>query len=310
MHIQLSAPTRYLQAPHEIIRHRRLTGTAKSLLLWALSLRPTTEETLQSIGTQMAEGKMAFSRARKQLIDEGYVLVRRENTAGGHWFTRILVSSVPLLETAAVESAWAAALDRAPEGGMPTAGNPGTREVGSSPERENTGKNTTHPAAPAEAVEPPQPPEPSEPPEFADAARTLVRISGEDRRVRLGLVEALKLAPLVVQWRTHGGTEADLRTALLAGLPPQVFSASALLRRRLEAKMPPPPTPRAAAPPRHECELCRAPVPVAGRCPGCAGQLAPPERGVWAAVTERGVAAARSAMRRPPGEPPGRPAFA
>jgi Uma2 family endonuclease len=69
-------PARFLRASHEIIRHPRLTGTAKSLLLWALSLPPGTRDTLRAIGQRMPEGRIAFSKARRQLIDEGYLHVR------------------------------------------------------------------------------------------------------------------------------------------------------------------------------------------------------------------------------------------
>lgn len=128
-----------------------------------------------------------------------------------------------------------------------------------------------------------------------------MRLTEGDRRVRVGLVEAFQLADLVAQWQARGATDADLRTALLVGLPSQVHSAVALLRTCLERKMPPEPVPRPEPVERHECAHCRVPVAQAGICRTCAGVPEAVARGAWTEITQRGVAAARAAMSRPGG---------
>lgn len=72
MHVHFIAPERYVRASHEIVRHPRLRATAKTLLLWALSLPPGSRDTILTLGSRSPEGRMAVSGARAQLIEEGY----------------------------------------------------------------------------------------------------------------------------------------------------------------------------------------------------------------------------------------------
>ena len=158
-------------------------------------------------------------------------------------------------------------------------------EVGTSPQGENSGENTPHPAAADDADDG----------ELAAAAGLLSRLGHEEPRLRLGASEATALAPLVAQWQAGGCSEPDLQTVLLAGLPSRIHSPMALLRYRLERKMPQLKPP---APERHECGKCRAPVARSGICRTCAG-LAPPRPRVGGgeAATRHGAALARAALR-------------
>ncbi|MGY0462177.1 hypothetical protein ACW14Y_18265 [Kitasatospora sp. cg17-2] len=118
-------------------------------------------------------------------------------------------------------------------------------------------------------------------------------------RLRLGQAEAEELAPLVAQWLEHGATQTDLAQALLPGLPTPVHSAVAVLRYRLERKMPPVQPAVRPAPARYaECAKCHDPVPQPGICGPCAG-LAPRSVGVGGseASARTGAARARAALR-------------
>jgi hypothetical protein len=99
-------------------------------------------------------------------------------------------------------------------------------------------------------------------------------------RLRVGQAEAAELAPLVAQWLERGSTVASLAQALLPGLPTIVHSPLALLRSRLQRKLPPKPAPVPARRP----ESARRGLPVA-----------PPGGG--AALTTAGAARVRAALR-------------
>ncbi|MFJ4591380.1 MULTISPECIES: hypothetical protein [unclassified Kitasatospora] len=140
------------------------------------------------------------------------------------------------------------------------------------------------------------------------AVSTLFRAIRPEPRLRLGEAEARKLAPLVAQWLERGATDADLAQALLPGLPVPLHSAAAVVRYRLEHKMPPVPVPARPAAARYaectECTECHDPIPQPGICRPCAGlggrTLAV---GGDEAVARGGAARVRAALRtaRPTG---------
>ncbi|MEU2627373.1 hypothetical protein [Kitasatospora sp. NPDC007106] len=241
MHVHFIAPDRYVRASHEIVRHPRLRATAKSLLLWALSLPPGTRETVLTIGHRMAEGRMAISRARNQLIDEGYLHVRRQHPTKGTWTTDVMVTSVPLRTAEEIAAAWegAAASDRtaaaadtpaSPARRIPALGRSKGRQVGTSPDSK-TAENTP-------------PPEGACGPE----ARLLLELARHDPRLRLSTAEAAALAPLAADWLTRDARPHRLLHTLLAGLPERIHAPQALLRTRLQRSMPAAPPTAAPAP--------------------------------------------------------------
>ncbi|WP_052390598.1 hypothetical protein [Streptomyces sp. NRRL B-24484] len=238
MHVHFIAPDRYVRASHEIVRHPRLRSTAKTLLLWALSLPPGSRETVLTIGHRMAEGRIAVSRARSQLIDEGYLHVRRhQHPVKGTWTTDVMVTSVPLRTAEEIAAAWegAAANDRtaakdrtaaagdtppSPARRIPALGRSRGRQVGTSPDSK-TAENTP-------------PPDGACGPE----ARLLLELARHDTRLRLSAAEAAALAPLAADWLTRDARPHRLLHTLLAGLPERVHSPQALLRTRLQRGMP------------------------------------------------------------------------
>ncbi|MDH6135513.1 hypothetical protein P3T37_004929 [Kitasatospora sp. MAA4] len=293
MHVNFIAPERYVRASHDIVRHPRLRATAKTLLLWALSLPPGSRDTILTLGNRMPEGRTAVSRARSQLIEEGYLHVRRtQHPTRGTWTTRLLISSVPLTDPDQIAAAWNG-VDGAVR--KPTLGEPGRREVGTSPLGKKNEENTALPAegeAEGEGED-----------EAVAAASLLDSLIARDKRLRLGWPEALALAPLVADWLARDPDLGRLGEALTGGLPTRIISPAGLLRTRLEQKMPPPPKP--APPPRiaGECTRCADPVPArlsGGTCLRCAGLAPAAARGPDLATVERnrrGAARARSLLR-------------
>ncbi|AUY53059.1 hypothetical protein C2142_33750 [Streptomyces sp. CB01881] len=291
MHVHFIAPERYVRASHEIVRHPRLRATAKTLLLWALSLPPGSRDTVLTIGKRMPEGRTAVAGARAQLIEEGFLHVRRsQHPTKGTWTTRVLVTSVPLTEADEIEAAWHTAVRN------PALGEGEGREVGTSPKGEKSEGNTSSRAA-AEAAED----EGADGEARAAAAGILGRLAARDRRLRLGAVEVLDLAPLVADWLARDPDVGRLREALLGGLPSHVLAPAGFVRARLERGMPVAViAPGVAAGGVGECARCADPVAGGGTiCRRCAG-VAPPAVGPDVAAVarnRRGAERARGLLR-------------
>ncbi|AZM90318.1 hypothetical protein [Streptomyces sp. W1SF4] len=110
-----------------------------------------------------------------------------------------------------------------------------------------------------------------------DAYGVLSSLGRTTPALALSKADCTALAPLLIPWLARGATPDRIRLALTAGLPPVVHHPAALLRKRLESKLPAaPPAPsaeEASPPPRAECTECRAPGPPGaftdGRCRAC-----------------------------------------
>ncbi|TQF02591.1 hypothetical protein E6W39_10355 [Kitasatospora acidiphila] len=290
MHVHFIAPERYVRASHDIIRHPRLRATAKTLLLWALSLPPGSRDTILTIGKRMPEGRMAVSRARAQLIEEGYLHIRRtQDPVEGTWSTRVLVSSVPLTDHHEIDAAWRSV------GQSPALGEAVSRDVGSSPQVLKTEEKTSPP------IKATDPPDDSDGERRAAAAKLLTRLTAGHKPVRLGVVEALELAPLVAEWLARDPDERRLRIALLGDLPAGIVSPLGLLRSRLQRKMPAECEAAAPAVAMGECGHCADPMPGGGticrRCTGVEPRVLSSRDAAAVELNRRGAALARSLLR-------------
>ncbi|MFJ3883544.1 hypothetical protein ACIPW5_39605 [Streptomyces sp. NPDC090077] len=128
---------------------------------------------------------------------------------------------------------------------------------------------------------PTAPPPPTQvPPARADAPDdaydVLASLGRTAPALALSKADCTALAPLLVPWLARGASPDRIRLALTAGLPPVVHHPAALVRKRLESKLPaapPAPAEPAQPPPRAECTECHAPGPPAaftdGRCRAC-----------------------------------------
>ncbi|MFE2104575.1 hypothetical protein ACFXAF_01685 [Kitasatospora sp. NPDC059463] len=278
-----------------------MTYTARGLLVDLLSRPADWRETCRQMADSSPQGRKALAAALDELRAWGYYRV-----------------DVVQLPNGRIRSE-AHIYDRPQSGGLPGAtapdsGESDTAERGVLPkdlvEVPTLPAGTVEPAiedSPAEAeggreVTAPAP-RPAEPAGQADEAtraamNVLLRAVRPERRLPLGAAEAAALAPMVREWMARGGSEEQLREALLAGLPEVVYSPAGVLRSRLARKMPAE-RPAATATRRRvaECEECRDPLPKPGLCPACAGagRLTVPDdaRG---RVTARGMAKVRAAL--------------
>ncbi|WP_250402364.1 hypothetical protein [Streptomyces cellostaticus] len=99
----IAPPRAYTQFSHDIIRHPRLSSDAVRLLTWQLSLPQGTRESLSRTAERANIGACAFTRAKRQLKDEGFVHERRVQGPADHWVTQQLVSNVPLIPAEAAK---------------------------------------------------------------------------------------------------------------------------------------------------------------------------------------------------------------
>ncbi|WP_407110962.1 hypothetical protein ACE1N8_21350 [Streptomyces sp. DSM 116494] len=228
----IAPPRAFSQFSHDLIRHPRLSSDAVRLLTWQLSLPDGARESLSRTAGRARIGACAFTRAKRQLKEEGFVHERRLQGPGGHWVTHQLVSNVPLSAAEAAKilvrmpvhtPSVDASPQVAPSARIPAAGAPTPPPTDGHPRR-NSRDNTSHrPAQPERKPDPePEPtPETTETTEPPEAARSLVaalpHLSPDLRRIPRGMHD--ELARLVSRWLTAGHTPTAVRTHILRGLP-------------------------------------------------------------------------------------------
>ncbi|MFE4514778.1 hypothetical protein ACFRMQ_11390 [Kitasatospora sp. NPDC056783] len=249
--------------PNAILQASGLSLAARGLLCLLLSQPDQTAETVGSLTEGTHEGQRRVTGALKELQVAGYVVCAKNQNEAGRWFTHVTVSDVPMT---------------GPKIESPRSGEPRCRTAGSNPSGKDLGKNPTPTpveaaeAAPAAEVEGGQ--EDDQDQATANAVAVLDRVGQVERRLRLGVPEMLRLAPLAVEWLSRGATEAEIRDALISGLPAKIRSASHVVEWRLTNKIPPVPVPSEPVVQLVECGQCRGPLPrgqEAGICSSCAG---------------------------------------
>ncbi|MFF6875574.1 hypothetical protein ACFY9S_09700 [Streptomyces sp. NPDC012474] len=252
----IAPPRAFTQFSHDLIRHPRLSSDAVRLLTWQLSLPEGARESLSRTAERARIGACAFTRAKRQLKEEGFVHERRLQGPGGRWVTQQLVSNVPLSEAEAgkilarmpvhVPDA-PASRQLAPSARVPAVGAPTRPPADGHPEKD-PGENTSHrPARPDPDARPEPAPDTVEVPETARAlVAALPHLSPDLRRIPRGMHD--ELARLVSRWLAAGHTPPDIRTHILRGLPDDgtpVHRPGGLLRYLLRDV---PPAPAAPAP--------------------------------------------------------------
>ncbi|MFI9207613.1 hypothetical protein ACIGW7_05640 [Streptomyces sp. NPDC053253] len=225
-----NAPLRaFTQFSHELIRHPRLSSDAVRLLTWQLSLPQGARESLSKSAERARIGACAFTRAKRQLKEEGFVHERRVQVAGGLWLTQQLVSSTPLSAGQATKilagdpvptSHEAASPQVAPSPEEPAAGTPAAPSTGGHPDkdlREDTSNLPGPDAAAAEAVEP----GPGVESDHLEEARALIGalplLSPTLRHIPPGMRD--QLARLAARWLDADHTSADIHEHIQRGLP-------------------------------------------------------------------------------------------
>ncbi|MFF2352262.1 hypothetical protein ACFVVL_21070 [Kitasatospora sp. NPDC058115] len=269
MRIHRSAHVRnFTVLPNFVLQYRKLSYTARGLLADLLSRPDGWREDGRHMADTSPQGRGAVRKALKELTDAGYYHVEKIRLPDGTLRSEAHVYDTPQLARPGVT--------------LPASGGPPTGGAGSPVVKDRC----QEPTLPSESADD----------SGREAVDTLFRVIRAEPRLRLGEAEARELAPLVGQWLARGCTAADLAHALLPGLPAPMHSAAAVLRYRLEHKMPPcrPAEGRRKAS-YVECGKCHDPVPAPGICRACAGLVQAREGGA-SVTTARGVARARAAL--------------
>ncbi|MFF1903277.1 hypothetical protein [Kitasatospora sp. NPDC058218] len=278
--------------PNAVLQYRRLSYTARGPLADLLSRPDGWREDGRHMADTSPQGRGAVRRALRELSDAGYYRVEKIRMPDGTIRTETHIYDTPQLALPGTTR---------PVSGEATTGDAGALkknlEQGTSlPAEESNEPTSVDKMGGRREKDPPKVPDK----QSCEAVATLFRVVRPEPRLHLGQAEAHELAPLVAQWLEHGSTPADLAHALLPGLPTPVHSAVAVLRYRLERKMPPARTtrPPTAASRYSECAKCHDPVFQPGICRTCAGLGARTiEVDGGCSVTARGAARARTALR-------------
>ncbi|MGA5062873.1 hypothetical protein ACPB9E_03695 [Streptomyces exfoliatus] len=292
-----NAPSRaFTQFSNELIRHPRLSSDSVRLLTWQLSLPQGALESLSTSAQRARIGGCAFTRAKRQLKEEGFVHERRVQVARGRWITQQLVSHTPLTADQAVKL-----LSRIP---APTCTDPATPQVTPSTPTPAVGQPTTPPtdrhpdkqlgedtsnlpartAEPADSAPPPPPSPPSE--DALALIGALPLLSPALRHIPPGMRD--ELARLAARWLDAGHTSTDVHEHILRGLPgtgTPVHRPGGLVRYLLRDVPPlaPPPRPAPQLSTRlqgtrectghHTQPMLFRPLTDETLCPACAGEF-------------------------------------
>ncbi|MFE4519708.1 hypothetical protein ACFRMQ_36675 [Kitasatospora sp. NPDC056783] len=310
MRVHRSAHVRnFTVLPNAVLQYRRLSYTARGLLADLLSRPDGWREDGRHMADTSPQGRGAIRKALKELAEAGFYRVEKIRMPDGTIITETHVYDTPQLTV--LPSATHPVSGEATTGGPDALPKELVKEPSLPAEQTVEPVLADEPQATAGGREGDSEEKTGEQPvavpdeQVREAVATLFRVIRPEPHLRLGQAEAEELAPLVAQWLERGATQADLAQALLPGLPAPMHSAIAVLRYRLERKMPPvQPVVRPAAARYAECAKCHDPVPQPGICRACAGLG---ERmsavGGGEAVARGGAARARAALRaaRPTG---------
>lgn len=283
MRIHRTKPTRsFTTVTNALVRDRSISWCASGVLMYLLSLPNNARADIRSLAGQRKEGRARITDALHDLEKAGYlrrVLVK--NKKSGELSTVYEVFDHPCTDRVTAEPA-----EPAENGQNLASGDRDRDDTGSLPKGEKTGEQRP-PSRPLPKLTVPE--------QLRSATELLLSLRGRDPRLTLGTAEAVRLAPLVGEWREAGASDAQLREALTGGLPARVLSAPGLLADRLRRKLPtrlPRPVPPALRP---ECPDCGTPLPP--RPPVTPAPRHPtPETSAFVAAARRGRALAREAL--------------
>ncbi|MBV9024442.1 MAG: hypothetical protein JO362_11780 [Streptomycetaceae bacterium] len=291
-----------------VLQDRRLSYTARGLLTDLLSRPDGWSEDGRHMADTSPQGRRAIAKALRELKDFGYYRVDKVRRSDGTFVSEAHVydtpqpvpgQSVPGLTRPGSGASAADGHGANPvkdRGKVPTL--PGQRSGAAEAREERpatgTGGQEAIPTAKPDSGHAGCPTDNA----LGEPVTTLFRVLRPEPRLRLGMAEALALAPLVTPWLERGYGQRDLAEALLGGLPDRIHSAPALLRDRLTRKLPPAPQPPAPITPRWtECGPCGRPIPHEGICRACAGLGDRPDDDAHRAqVAARGRAKVRAAL--------------
>ena len=272
---------------NEVLRDNRLSFCARGVLAHLLSLPDGQRGDIRTLAERTPEGRERVASAMRELERFGYLRRTVRRTPAGRIYTEVEVFDTPTDPSTQVTS----------QPGFPGSDSPNITPDGDQIFKEQVEETTLpHQPEPVHKHEEAKPGrEGVDVVETAKSVAVLARVSRSEPRLPLGPVEAVSLAPLVTQWHRRGASDLHIIGTLTAGLPKTVHCPAALIRDRLQRKMP---AERVETQARTECTECAAPIAVAGLCRRCKepGSGGSTHRDDHADVGVRGAALVRAAF--------------
>ncbi|MCQ4209517.1 hypothetical protein [Streptomyces longispororuber] len=232
---------------NKAIRDPRLSHTARGILVYVLSLPSGTQVNVRTLSDGFPQGRLAVSKAVKELRELGYWVTRTERESS----TRRIVSSVDVYEVPGASEPVPTRVGTGEPGAFSPSGGMDSYRDGR--------KNPPCPPAVADLDDP----------HAVESARILRRLGDVDPRLRLSEPRVRELVPEVGVWLERGASAAEIVDAVSSGLPAKVYSAARLIADRLVRKRP---ARKRAWRRVFECPECRDPLPwgqESGKCRDC-----------------------------------------
>ena len=285
MRIHRSAHQRFFTTlGNDVIRDNRLSFCARGILVHLLSQPDGKRDDIRTLTDRTPEGRERVASAMRELERFGYLKRTKKRSPEGQIYTEVDVFEAPE----------GPSLQVTPKAGFPASGGLAANPDGDHPLNER-GEEPTLPTSSALDTEEGWVGDGNE--ETKTSADLLARVARTEPKLSLGWQEALRLAPLVTEWRRRGASELHITGSLTTGLPRAgVYHPARFIESRLVAKMP---AERCAAPAKLECDQCSAPVLEPGTCRSCRDIEPAHDRSVadLGHIRARGAAMARAALR-------------
>lgn len=286
MRIHRSAHQRFFTPlGNDVLRDSRLSFCARGILAHLLSQPDGKRDDIRTLTERTPEGRERVASAMRELERFGYLKRTKRRSPEGQIYTEVEVFETPEGPTWPVT----------PGTGFPGSGGSAASPGGDHPVNDRVEEPT--PAAPPPAAHADAGREDELGEEAKASADLLARIARTEPRLAIGRREALRLAPLVTEWRRRGASELHVISSLTAGLPRDgVHHPARFIESRLVAKMPTEPH---VTPARFECDECGVPILAPGACRSCLDVASSTARtgADFTHVRARGVAMARAALR-------------
>lgn len=286
MRIHHSAHQRFFTTlGNEVLRDNRLSFCARGVLAHLLSQPDGKRDDIRTLTERTPEGRERVASAMRELERFGYLKRTKSRTPRGRIYTELDVFDAPQGPPSSQVS---------PNAGFPASGGLAAGPDDDHPVNER-GEEPALPASSAEGADDGREGDGDE--ETRASAELLARVARTEPKLSLGRSEALRLAPLVTEWRRRGASELHVISSLTSGLPRVgVYHPARFIESRLRSKMP---AERRAAPSRLECDQCRVPVLASGLCRSCQEVRPVGARAVadFTQARSRGAALARAALR-------------
>ena len=285
MRIHRSAHQRFFTTlGNDVLRDSRLSFCARGILAHLLSQPDGKRDDIRTLTERTPEGRERVASAMRELERFGYLKRTKKRSSEGQIYTELDVFEAPAGPLMHVK----------PSAGFPAPGGLAASPGGDHPKNER-GEEPTLPGPPAQHAEAGR--EGASEEETKASADILARVARTEPKLSLGHRDALRLAPLVTEWRRRGASELHVIGSLTAGLPRSgVHHPARFIESRLVAKMPAERRPAQAS---FECSDCGVPGPAPGACTSCQAARTSPVRPAtdFAQMRTRGAAMARAALR-------------